>query len=165
MSARTMTSPVGTLRIVAANGQVRAVEFLDEGVDDDGTEERGDAPVLVEAERQLRAYFDGALREFDLPLAPEGTAFQQRVWHELRAIPFGTTTTYQKIADALHTSARPVGGANGANPIAIVVPCHRVVGATGLTGYGGGLWRKEWLLAHEGARTVMDRNRQGALFR
>jgi methylated-DNA-[protein]-cysteine S-methyltransferase len=157
VSARTIHSPLGLLRITCADTGMREIAFL--GDDDDGM--RGGHELLDEAEQQLRAYFGGELRVFDLPLDPIGTDFQKRVWSELGHIPFGATTTYQRIADTLSTSARPVGGANGANPIAIVVPCHRVVGATGLTGYGGGLWRKRWLLEHEGS---LGEDRQRAMF-
>jgi methylated-DNA-[protein]-cysteine S-methyltransferase len=101
---------------------------------------------------QLRAYFDGTLTAFDLPLAPRGTPFQQAVWSALREIPYGRTVSYGEIADRIGrpTAARAVGMANGRNPIGIIVPCHRVVGSSGdLTGYGGGLDRKRHLLAFE----------------
>lgn len=103
---------------------------------------------------QLGEYFSGARREFDLPLRPRGTAFQQRVWDALLLIPYGETASYGATALAIGapTASRAVGLANGQNPISIVVPCHRVVGANGsLTGYGGGLPAKRWLLAHEAA--------------
>jgi methylated-DNA-[protein]-cysteine S-methyltransferase len=104
---------------------------------------------------QLAEYFAGARTEFDLPLAPHGTPFQLAVWAELTRIPFGVTASYGEVAAALGKSllaSRAVGLANGRNPISIIVPCHRVIGADGsLTGYGGGLDRKEWLLRHEGA--------------
>lgn len=99
--------------------------------------------------RQIDEYLDGARRTFDVELAPVGTPFQLRVWDELRRIPYGTTTSYGRIAAALGrpTASRAVGAANGRNPISIIVPCHRVVGASGdLTGYGGGLERKRFLL-------------------
>lgn len=101
---------------------------------------------------QLKAYFAGDLRDFDLPLAAAGTPFQQRVWRALRDIPYGETISYGELARRIGqpTASRAVGLANGQNPISIVVPCHRVIGANGsLTGYGGGLERKRWLLAHE----------------
>jgi methylated-DNA-[protein]-cysteine S-methyltransferase len=101
---------------------------------------------------QLDRYFRGELTEFDLEIDPEGTAFEKRVWNELRRIPFGSTTTYGEIAARLGdlNATRAVGTANASNPIAIVIPCHRVIGADGeLTGYAGGLHRKRWLLAHE----------------
>ena len=106
-------------------------------------------PLLLEAADQLTAYFDGELREFDLPLAPRGTDFQRRVWDAVSAIPYGATASYSEIAAEVCTPAacRAVGAANGRNPLAIVVPCHRVIGAAGaLTGYGGGLDRKRALL-------------------
>jgi methylated-DNA-[protein]-cysteine S-methyltransferase len=103
--------------------------------------------------RQLKEYFAGKRRDFDLPLGPRGTEFQQRVWRELVQIPFGETRSYGQLARNLGNpnGSRAVGLANGRNPIAIIVPCHRVIGADGsLTGFGGGLDRKEWLLSHEG---------------
>lgn len=108
--------------------------------------------VLVEAAGQLSAYFAGERTAFDLPLAPRGTDFQQRVWAALLAIPYGETTSYGELATDLGNpgASRAVGLANGRNPISIIVPCHRVVGATGqLTGYGGGIERKRTLLALE----------------
>jgi methylated-DNA-[protein]-cysteine S-methyltransferase len=105
---------------------------------------------------QLDEYFAGQRQEFDLPLGATGTAFQQRVWAALLQIPFGTTTSYGRVAAALGmpTASRAVGLSNGQNPISIIVPCHRVVGADGsLTGYGGGLDAKRWLLSHELLRT------------
>ena len=105
-----------------------------------------------ETARQLTAYFEGSLRDFDVPLAPEGSDFQRQVWDELVKIPFGQTISYltlaKRIGDARHV--RAVGTANGRNPISIIIPCHRVVGSdASLVGYGGGLERKRWLLDHE----------------
>jgi methylated-DNA-[protein]-cysteine S-methyltransferase len=108
---------------------------------------------LAETVRQLKEYFEGARREFDLPLHFEGTPFQRRVWNELTQIPYGETWSYGQLASRIGNpgASRAVGLANGRNPICILVPCHRVIGADGsLTGYGGGLERKRWLLAHEG---------------
>ena len=108
---------------------------------------------LPAAARQLKEYFAGKRREFDLPLRMAGTEFQQSVWRELTKIPFGETRSYGHLAKRLNNpnGSRAVGLANGRNPIAIIVPCHRVIGADGsLTGFGGGLDRKEWLLTHEG---------------
>jgi methylated-DNA-[protein]-cysteine S-methyltransferase len=108
---------------------------------------------LPAAARQLQEYFAGKRRAFDLPLNPQGTEFQQRVWRELVRIPFGETRSYGQLAKLLGNpnGSRAVGLANGRNPIALIVPCHRVIGADGsLTGFGGGLDRKEWLLSHEG---------------
>jgi len=113
---------------------------------------------FAEAARQLRAYFAGRLREFDLPLGAEGTAFERQVWGELVRIPYGRTISYGELARRVGrpSAARAVGLANGRNPLSIVIPCHRVIGANGsLTGYGGGLETKQWLLEHEGARLTL----------
>jgi methylated-DNA-[protein]-cysteine S-methyltransferase len=115
--------------------------------------------LLDEARRQLVAYFAGRLKVFDLPLAPNGTEFQRRVWSALTKIPFGATTSYAQLARRVGNEAavRAVGAANGRNPIPIIVPCHRVIGSNGsLTGFGGGLPRKQWLLRHEGAQGEFD---------
>lgn len=109
-------------------------------------------PVLMEAREQLDAYFDRRLRSFDLPLEARGTDFQRRVWDSLRAIPYGETISYAELARRIANpkAVRAVGAANGRNPLMIVVPCHRVIGADGsLTGFGGGIGRKRWLLEHE----------------
>jgi methylated-DNA-[protein]-cysteine S-methyltransferase len=157
-----MTSPVGPLRLRADEGVLSEVLFLDEMPDLAG--DNGESvPVLVEARRQLEEYFAGERRAFDLPLDGAGTDFQQRVWSELREIPFGETASYGDIARRLGMppgGSRAVGLANGANPIAIVVPCHRVIGANGtLTGYAGGLERKRYLLGLESSMAP-----QGNLF-
>jgi AraC family transcriptional regulator of adaptative response/methylated-DNA-[protein]-cysteine methyltransferase len=112
----------------------------------------GPNAVLEQTQAEMDAYFAGTLRDFTVPLSPAGTPFQQRVWEVLRAIPYGLTRSYkeQAINIGQPTATRAVARANGDNPIAIIVPCHRVIGADGkLTGYGGGLWRKQWLLDHE----------------
>jgi methylated-DNA-[protein]-cysteine S-methyltransferase len=114
---------------------------------------------LPEAVRQLTEYFAGHRREFDLPLRLQGTVFQQRVWRQLTEIPYGETWSYGELAKRINKpgASRAVGLANGRNPISILVPCHRVIGADGsLTGYGGGLERKRWLLAHEGGPGELD---------
>lgn len=150
-----MESPVGELRIVEHNGAITAIEFSPyHDVSGRPRGERSDAhPVLAEAVRQLRAYFERDLKEFDLPLAPAGTDFQQRVWQRLRGIGYGETASYGEIAGRLgmtNAASRAVGTANGRNPIPIVIPCHRVIGADGtLTGYAGGLARKQVLLELE----------------
>jgi len=114
--------------------------------------ERGwnqDPDYFKEAKSQLRAYFNGELKQFDLMLAPEGTAFQMSVWNALQTIPYGTVTTYQWVADQIGNpkAVRAVGGANGKNPIAIIIPCHRVIGSDGsMTGFGGGLDVKQRLI-------------------
>src|SRR6185503_8935961 len=113
-----------------------------------------DAAPLSEAVDQLRAYFEGRRRDFGLKLAPEGTEFQRGVWRRLCEIPYGETISYAELATRVGNpkASRAVGLANGQNPIAIVIPCHRVIGKSGkLVGYGGGIENKEWLLYHEGA--------------
>jgi methylated-DNA-[protein]-cysteine S-methyltransferase len=120
---------------------------------DDWTED-ATAGVLPQALQQLKEYFAGLRCNFDLPLRLQGTEFQQRVWRQLTKIPFGETWSYGQLAKRLDNpnASRAVGLANGRNPIAVIVPCHRVIGADGsLTGFGGGLPRKQWLLTHEGA--------------
>jgi methylated-DNA-[protein]-cysteine S-methyltransferase len=146
-----MDSPVGVLRLVSDGEALTALMFDPPG---EPVGEHDDAhPVLVQARAQLQAYFAGDLKDFDLPLAPVGTPFQQRVWASLREIGYGETATYGEIARRLGLppgASRAVGAANGRNPIAIVVPCHRVIGTSGkLTGYAGGLQRKERLLSLE----------------
>jgi AraC family transcriptional regulator of adaptative response/methylated-DNA-[protein]-cysteine methyltransferase len=114
----------------------------------------GDSPVFELVRQQLHEYFRAGRRDFDLPLETPGTPFQTRVWNELRRIPHGTTTTYARVAQSVGqpTAVRAVARANGDNRIAIIIPCHRVIGSDGsLTGYGGGLWRKKKLLELEGA--------------
>ena len=155
-------SPLGTVKIVGDENGIQAVSLLDE---DFSTE-----PVFSEVERlemtkskeiptclkdcitQLEEYFTGTRTEFDLKLNPQGTVFQQRVWNELLNIPFNKTRSYLEQSKALGDvkAIRAVASANGKNPIAIIIPCHRVIGSDGsLTGYAGGLWRKKWLLDHE----------------
>jgi methylated-DNA-[protein]-cysteine S-methyltransferase len=143
------------LRLVASNLGLRAVRF--EPFGPAGGEAEAVPDVLREAERQLRAYFAGTLREFRIPLDLQGTDFQKRVWRQLQSIPYGETWSYAQVAAAIGRPAavRAVRAANGSNPVAIVVPCHRVIGAGGsLTGYGGGLALKKRLLELEGARTM-----------
>jgi methylated-DNA-[protein]-cysteine S-methyltransferase len=171
----TIDSPAGPVRIIAHDGAVTAVEFLADPPADASPRssmrtaaERSagrpvgdrvdDDPLLAEAARQLRAYFAGELTEFDLPLAPRGTPFQQKVWQELREIGYGQTASYGEIAARLGMNpgaSRAVGAANGRNPIGIVIPCHRVVGAKGLlSGYAGGVERKQLLLRLEQSSLV-----------
>lgn len=120
---------------------------------------RDDAlPLLKRAAEQLDAYFGRELRDFDLPLSPQGTSFQQHVWAALQTIPFGETRSYAQIAELIRTpkAVRAVGAANGRNPIPIVIPCHRVIGSNGkLTGFGGGLPLKRWLLDLEAAQRFL----------
>ena len=146
----------GDLRIIANETAILAIEFSPFRGLADGKpigDRNDDAPLLRRAVEQLAAYFARELREFDLPLAPLGSTFQQAVWQELAQIPWGQTASYGEIAHRLgHTNAasRAVGSANGSNPIPIVIPCHRVIGANGsLTGYAGGIGRKQQLLELE----------------
>jgi methylated-DNA-[protein]-cysteine S-methyltransferase len=159
MSWTVIDSPVGELRLVENDRALTNIEFAPlapVGLSPDGRPRgaRDDAqPLLVEAARQLRAYFDRDLKEFDLPLAPTGTPFQQVVWKALCEIGYGETSSYGQLAHAIgktNAASRAVGLANGRNPIPIVIPCHRVIGANGtLTGYAGGLPRKQALLELE----------------
>ena len=119
----------------------------------------GNHPHLTRAEKELAEYFAGERREFDIPLHVPGTPFQTRVWNELRKIPSGTTTSYARIAEAIGqpTAVRAVARANGDNRVAIIIPCHRVIGSDGqLVGYGGGLWRKRRLLQLEGRAMTLS---------
>lgn len=151
-----MPSPIGDLRIVERDGSIAAIEFSPFKQSADGRPlgaRSDDEPVLAEAVRQLTAYFGRELTDFDLPLAPVGTVFQKRVWEQLEKIAYGDTASYGEVAGRLgmtNAASRAVGLANGRNPIPIVVPCHRVIGANGtLTGYAGGLERKQQLLELE----------------
>ena len=141
-----IASPAGRLRIVYDDVGLTRVDFTDAPLCPPST------PLLTEAARQLDAYFAGELTAFDLPLHLEGTAFQRRCWEALLTIPFGETISYGEQARRAGNpkAARAVGGANHRNPVSIIVPCHRVIGSGGaLTGYGGGLDVKRWLLTHE----------------
>jgi methylated-DNA-[protein]-cysteine S-methyltransferase len=149
MLALSVESPIGTLRLASDGERLTRLSF---GPAQDAASDA--SPLLLEAERQLQAYFRGELHRFDLPTAAAGTAFQLAVWAAVAEIPWGSLMSYQALAERVggQAVARAVGGANGANPLPIIVPCHRVVGSSGaLTGYAGGLQRKRWLLRHEGA--------------
>lgn len=167
LSCTHMPTPIGDLTIIASDAAVVAIRWDTDGADRDPEArnpvdrklpdeievvDAASQPVLARAVEQLTEYFAGTRTEFDLPLDPDGTAFQRDVWHELERIPFGETITYGEQAARLgdRNKSRAVGAANGKNPIPIVVPCHRVVGANGhLTGFAGGLDTKAWLLDHE----------------
>jgi methylated-DNA-[protein]-cysteine S-methyltransferase len=156
-------TPIGELILTASDTALTGVYFPTsrrgpppthraEWMEDDGKGPAG--ALLARAGQQLTEYFDGTRTTFDLPLEALGSAFEHRVWNALRTIPYGTTTSYSELARRLGdvNGTRAVGAANGKNPIPIIVPCHRVVGSKGeLTGFGGGLDRKRWLLEHEGA--------------
>lgn len=158
-----LPSPVGELVLTAMDAAITGVYFPTERhgpspnerapcLEDDGRSAA--SAVLARACQQLTEYFAHARRAFELPLDPPGTAFQHRVWEILRTIPYGATASYGELARRLGDprATRAVGAANGRNPIPIIVPCHRVIGSNGeLTGFGGGLDRKRWLLEHEGA--------------
>lgn len=152
-----MDSPIGSLTLIAEDGRLAGV-FMEITRDEPDALTLGAAiavesePVLAEAARQLDAYFDGELTEFDLPLSLAGSEFQRSVWAALQDIPYGETISYGELARRIRqpTASRAVGLANGKNPVSIVVPCHRVIGADGsLTGYGGGMDRKRFLLGLE----------------
>lgn len=148
-----LPSPVGFVRITGTEAGVSAITCLNEPDAECPTAGPLPEPVL-RAFDQLTEYFAGMRQQFDFPITPVGTAFQQSVWKGLLAIPFGTTRSYLSLARQLgdEKAIRAVAAANGRNPLAIVIPCHRVIGSNGsLTGYAGGLWRKQWLLEHEGA--------------
>lgn len=149
----TVDSPLGPILLAGNNEGLRELNFQEgKRPTPIGADWEKNAAPFAETVAQLQAYFDGELQEFDLPLAPTGTPFQITVWRELQAIPYGETISYGELARRIGKpkAARAVGSANGANPLPLVVPCHRVVGSDGrLTGYGGGLPIKEALLAHE----------------
>jgi len=151
-----LESPIGTIEVtVNEGGAVVSVSFVDEPIPEAG--ETGHA--CARAVRQLEEYFRNERRRFELELEPEGTDFEYRVWSAVQRIPFGATDSYGEIARRLAEpgAARAVGHANARNPIAIIVPCHRVIGSDGdLTGYAGGLDRKKWLLDMESGQTRLD---------
>lgn len=154
MTYRIIDSPIGPITLVVddEDALLRLNMVEHKHLPDPATFGPRDDTVAGQAAEQLAEYFEGLRTQFDLRLAPHGTAFQLRVWQVLREIPYGQTWTYGQVADKLGApkSARAVGAAVGRNPISIIVPCHRVVGADGqLIGYAGGIDRKRWLLAHE----------------
>jgi methylated-DNA-[protein]-cysteine S-methyltransferase len=140
------SSPIGVIEITASEEAITSLKFTTEMGKND------ESPLIKACVRQLDEYFKGKRREFDLPLAPAGTPYQSRVWRELDRIPYGMTTSYADIAVSIgnEKACRAVGNSIGRNPILILIPCHRAIGKDGsLTGYAGGLERKEWLLRHE----------------
>ena len=144
-----LESPIGLIEVGGTPEGITSMVFVEER-----RPEVLPNGVVDAALEQLGQYLAGVRRAFDLPLVQRGTDFQRQVWQQLRTLPYGKTSSYQEIAQAIGKprAVRAVGAANGRNPISIVVPCHRVIGSDGsLTGYGGGLWRKEWLLRHEGS--------------
>ena len=151
-----LRTPLGKLRLVADVRGLNRVEFSDRIRSSAGV--CVETKILQQAKRELKEYFSGVRTEFEIPLNPDGTEFQIAVWNELLKLPFGATTTYGEIARNMGNpeAMRAVGAANGKNPIAIIIPCHRVVGTNGkLIGYGGGIDRKLWLLKHETAEILI----------
>ncbi|SEJ37870.1 methylated-DNA--[protein]-cysteine S-methyltransferase [Achromobacter sp. NFACC18-2] len=157
LTYRDISTPLGEMRLVASPAGLRGAWFTDQALlppPQDWTLTDCD-PILEQARRELDAWFAGGRRAFDVALDPVGTPFQHEVWRALCALDFGTLTSYGELARAVNRpkGAQAVGGAVGRNPISIIIPCHRVIGAdTSLTGFGGGLARKQALLAHEGNR-------------
>lgn len=141
-------SPLGWIEVGGNSRAIQSLNFAEE------QREGFSSNLMVEkAVRQIREYFEGKRREFDVVIDPQGTPFQKAVWRQLLKVPYGRTASYGDIARSVGNprAVRAVGGANGRNPIAIIVPCHRIIGSDGsMTGYGSGIWRKEWLLDHEG---------------
>lgn len=165
MTHRTISldSPLGPLQLVTPDGVHLSEIRLADSPADLGSADVPELPIFQRVSQQLAEYFAGHRQQFDLPLLPVGTAFQRRVWQALQQIPFGATASYQQIARAIGqpTACRAVGGANGRNPLPIVIPCHRVIGATGaLVGFSAGLERKVWLLQHEAACAPTDAGTQ-----
>lgn len=146
---RYIDSPIGIIEIVGNANAVTELNFVDE-------RRKTALPsntVVESGVKQLKEYLDGVRKEFTVPLDLEGTEFQRQVWQALQTVGYGKMVSYKTIAEAVGNpkAVRAVGAANGKNPIAIIVPCHRIIGSDGsLTGYGSGIWRKEWLLRHEG---------------
>lgn len=140
-------SPIGNIQIRANDKGISSLYFIDETF-----ENSSEIPLhLQNCITQLDEYFNGLRKDFDIVTDVQGTEFQKSVWNELKKIPYGTTATYNEIAQRIGNpkSYRAVGNSNGRNPVSIIIPCHRVVAKIGLGGYGGGLWRKEWLLKLE----------------
>ncbi len=154
MFTRKIECPLGILELEANDEALTAIRFTNSDKLEDAGQTGASHSLLAKAEEQLGEYFDGERKDFDLPLAPEGTDFQKQVWDALLELPYGQTTTYLKLSEKIGNvkAIRAVGKANGQNPIPIVIPCHRVIGSDdSLIGYGGGIERKRWLLQHEGA--------------
>jgi len=160
----TMASPIGTLLLMGTREHLTGLYMERHDPAPSAAVQSGvrDDRPFSQVKRQLEEYFAGTRTSFDLPIQPEGTEFQRRVWNALLEIPYGTTISYLELARRIgdEKAARAVGLANGLNPISIIVPCHRVIGADGsLTGYGGGIERKRWLLQHEAKHTPLPLER------
>ncbi|ANE49513.1 methylated-DNA--[protein]-cysteine S-methyltransferase [Flavisolibacter tropicus] len=142
-----ISSPVGNLQLQCSDEGITTVNFWEEAIATSDTH-----PLLKQCQQELEEYFAGQRKEFSIPLELNGTTFQTRVWTALQDIPYGKTVSYMGLSKTLGDvkAIRAVGTANGRNKIAIIIPCHRVIGSnSSLTGYAGGLWRKQWLLEHE----------------
>ena len=145
---RYINSPIGWLKLQSTETELTSVCFISEKAENSAIQ----PTILKNTERQLKEYFAGERKQFTLQLAPEGTAFQQKIWRLVKKVHFGETTSYLEIAkqSGSEKNTRAVGLANGKNPIPIIIPCHRIIGKSGrLTGYSGGLERKRWLLKYE----------------
>ena len=141
-------SEIGLIEVGGTETEILTVEFVEQRRSEYESRE-----LVREGIRQIDEYMRGQRREFELPLGLHGTEFQRQVWRQVLGVPYGQAASYQDIADAIGNpkAVRAVGAANGKNPLPLIVPCHRIIGRDGrLVGYGGGLWRKEWLLRHEG---------------
>ncbi|OOE12746.1 methylated-DNA--[protein]-cysteine S-methyltransferase [Fictibacillus arsenicus] len=151
-------SPIGVIEIIGSEECIQSIMFVDR---DSAMEHQPDVPkILRDCYDQLDEYFKGERKIFTFPYEQKGTLFQQSVWNELIKVPFAESASYRNIASSLQNekAIRAVGNANGKNKLSIVIPCHRIIGSNGsLTGYAGGLWRKEWLLNHE--KEIKKRNR------
>lgn len=162
LSASTYSSPLGTLYVLASSQHLLQLSF--NSIDHKNDVVQEESQIILQVKQELDAYFEGSLKTFRTPLLFDDTAFRMRVWQQLQQIPFGQTISYLSLAKLLGDAKciRAAGTANGRNPIAIIVPCHRVIGNNGsLVGYAGELWRKRWLLAHEakfahGIRTLFE---------
>ncbi|MCB0212904.1 MAG: methylated-DNA--[protein]-cysteine S-methyltransferase [Anaerolineae bacterium] len=147
------SSDIGLIEITSSPEAIQSLYFIEAGAVPEPISQATEPKILNACLTQLDEYFRGRRDSFELPLEPEGTPFQKAVWQQLLRIPFGQTASYLDIARMVGNAkaVRAVGAANGQNPISVIIPCHRVIGSNGkLTGYGGGLWRKAWLLQHEG---------------
>lgn len=153
-----LKTPIGTLQVACDDSGLRYVLFENKKYDAPNREDwKPDKSITKEARQQLLQYFAGERETFDLQLNPSGTEFQMQTWNMLAKIPFGETWSYSQLANKMGSpkAVRAVGAANGRNPIPIILPCHRVIGSNGtLTGFGGGLPTKQWLLEHEGIKNV-----------
>ncbi|KAB7610479.1 methylated-DNA--[protein]-cysteine S-methyltransferase [Amylibacter sp. SFDW26] len=160
MNCKSFESPLGKIRLIEEGGKITRLRWglqLVQSDDDDDDQDYGQSDVLDAAVEQLKTYFIGDLTEFDLPISPKGNGFQQDVWRIMQSIPLGETLTYGDVAKKLGAAAQPVGQACGNNPIPIIIPCHRILGANNLGGFSaeGGIEDKVWLLKHEKAAGLL----------